>query len=249
MQYLIKFTTNQYLTQLTIMKHKINNILAICIGILPIYLILIWYRLTHEEAFTIFDMLAYPLILGGANILLILSLNKYLLKEKATDFNSGKGRWYFDILIGFALTAIYFLMLFIEQRTISRVLLPGKPPSQEVITMMIGLANNPVLLFIWLGPVVWIGVALFEELGRVFFLNCLWRLSKNKLWEVLAIIFVSSFWGFAHLYQGAFGIISVSIQGLVMGLFYFKYKRIWPLIISHALFDSIQVIMFVVQVS
>jgi len=50
-----------------------------------------------------------------------------------------------------------------------------------------------------------------------------------------------------HLYQGAFGIVSISIQGLVIGFFYYKFRRIWPLIISHALYDSLQIIMFVLS--
>jgi membrane protease YdiL (CAAX protease family) len=231
------------------MKQKIYNILAICIGVIPVYSILIWYRLTHDEVFSIFDMLAYPIIIGGANILLIIALNKYLLKEKIIDFSRGKGKWYWDILVGLILTCIYFLLMFVEQATIARILPQGRPTSQEVINLMIGLANNPILLAIWLGPVVWIGVAVFEELGRVFLLNCLWRLSNKKYLELIALIFGAFFWGFAHLYQGAFGIISVSIQGLVMGFYYYKYRRIWPLIISHAFYDSIQVIMFVVQVT
>lgn len=210
---------------------------------------MIWYRLTHDEVFTVSDMLVYPLILGGGNILLIIALNKYLLKEKINDFNSGKGKWYWDVSFGLVLTAIYFLLMFVEQATITRILPQGRPPSQEVINMMIGLVNNPILLTIWLGPVVWIGVALFEELGRVFFLNCLWRVSKNKYWELIAVIIVASVWGFAHLYQGFFGIISVSIQGLIMGIYFYKFRRIWPLIISHALYDSIQIIIFLIQVS
>jgi membrane protease YdiL (CAAX protease family) len=231
------------------MKQKIYNILAICIGVIPVYFILIWYRLTHDEVFTIFDMLAYPLIIGGANILLIIALNKYLLKEKIIDFSRGKGKWYWDILVGLILAGIYFLLMYVEQTTIARIIPHGRPTSQEVINLMIGLANNPILLAIWLGPVVWIGIAVFEELGRVFFLNCLWRLSNKKYLELIAVIFVAFFWGFAHLYQGAFGIVSVSIQGLIMGLYYYKYRRIGPLVISHALYDSIQVIMFVVQVT
>jgi membrane protease YdiL (CAAX protease family) len=231
------------------LKQKIYNILAICIGILPLYIILIWYRLTHDEAFTVSEMLVYPLVLGGGNILLILALNKYLLKEKISDFSLGKGKWYWDVLVGLALTAVYFLLMFVEKETIAGLLPRGRAPSQEVINMMIGLAKNPVLLAIWLGPVVWIGVALFEELGRVFFMNCLWRMSKNKYWELVAVIFVAFFWGFAHLYQGSFGIISVSIQGLIMGFYYYKFRRIWPLIFSHVLYDSLQIIIFVIQVS
>jgi membrane protease YdiL (CAAX protease family) len=232
-----------------IMRQKLHYILAICIGILPINIIMIWYRLTHNEGFTTYDMLLYPLVFGGGSVLLILALNKYLLKEKVKDFNSGEGKWFWDILTGLLLTAIYFLLMYIERATIAGLLPQGKPPSQEVINLMTDLANNPVLLIIWLGPVVWIGVALFEEISRVFFYNCLWRISGDIYWKVFTILFVAIFWGFTHLYQGTFGIISVSIQGIVMGLYYYKFRRIWPLIISHALYDSIQIIMFVIQVS
>lgn len=231
------------------MKNKLYNILAICIGILPINIAMIWHRLTHENSFTTSDMLVYPLLIGGGNVALILILNKYLLKENISAFSRGKGKWFWDILTGIALTAVYFLLLFAERAVIAELLPPGKPPSEEIIRLMIDLANNKVLLAVWLGPVVWIGVALFEELSRAFFYNCLWNLSKNKFWIIFTIIFVAVVWGFAHLYQGAFGIISVSIQGLIMGIFYYKFRRILPLIISHALYDSIQIVLFVIQVS
>ena len=231
------------------MDQKLKNILAICIGILPFNFILVWYGLTQNELFTVSDMLVYPLLFGGGIIVLILALNKYLLKQKIADFTPGKGRWYVDILTGILMTAVYFALVFVEQLTITRLLPQGRPPSQEVISLMTALANNPLLLAIWLGPVVWIGVAIFEEVQRIFFMNCLWRLSNNKIWEWSVIFIVAVIWGFMHLYQGPFGIISVSIQGLVMGLYYYKFRRIWPLIISHALFDSIQIIMFVIQVT
>jgi membrane protease YdiL (CAAX protease family) len=115
--------------------------------------------------------------------------------------------------------------------------------------MMIDLAHNPLLLAIWLGPVVWIGVALFEELARTFFLNCLWRILPGKYPEIFSIFLVSLIVALTHLYQGAFGIISVAIQGLIIGFYYYKFRRLLPLIISHALYDSIQIIMFVMQVT
>ena len=231
------------------MKQKINNILAICIGILPINILMIWYRLTHEEGFTTVDMLVYPLLFGGGSILLIFALNKYLLKQKVSSFNPGQGKWFYDIFVGIGLTVVYFSLMFFEQYIITRFLPQGRPPSQEVINLMISLANNPIFLAIWLGPVVWIGVAIFEEVQRIFFMNCLWQISKNKYWELFAILLVAIIWGFMHLYLGPFGIISISIQGLIMGFYYYKFRRIWPLIISHALYDSIQIIMFVLQVS
>jgi membrane protease YdiL (CAAX protease family) len=231
------------------MNHKIKNVLAICIGILPVNVFMIWYRLTQTDAFTTSDMLVYPLVIGGGNILLILALNKFLLLNKIKDFNSGKGKWYTDILIGLLLTTIYFLLLFIERSTLMGLLPQGQPPSQEIVNLMTELARNPVLLVIWLGPVVWIGVALFEEIARTFFLNCMWRFSNERFWQIFSIFFVSLLTGLIHLYQGWFGIISIGIQGIVIGFYYHKYRRLLPLIISHALYDSIQIITFVLQVA
>jgi len=166
-----------------------------------------------------------------------------------SDFNSGEGNWYTDIGIGLILTLIYFLLMFIERATLMDLLPQRQPPSQEIINMMLDLAQKPLLLAIWLGPVVWIGVALFEELARTFFLNCLSRLGDKKCWELFSIVFVAILVGFTHLYQGLFGIISVGIQGFVIGFYYYKFRRLFPLIISHALYDSIQIIMFVLQIS
>ena len=104
------------------MNYRLRNILAICIGVLPAGLIMLWYRLTHSESFALTDMLVYPMVVGIGNILLILALNKYLPGQKASSLSPGKGKWYFDIIAG--------------------------------------LANNPLLLAIWLGPVAWIELEL-----------------------------------------------------------------------------------------
>jgi membrane protease YdiL (CAAX protease family) len=229
------------------MPSKFKPLVAILLGILPVNLFMIWYRLTQTSAFTLTDMLVWPVVIGGGNILVILALNRFLLKEQFKSLESGKGTLLTDILWGVGLAAICLVILFIEQATFSQILPRGEPPSQEVIDMMTGLARNPLLLAIWLGPVVWIGVALFEELVRVFFMVCLWKLWDHKVWKISAIILVAVFTGLIHLYQGAFGIFSVSLQGLVIGFWYYRYRRLWPLVISHALYDSVQVIGFVMQ--
>lgn len=231
------------------MKYKLKNIIAIGIGILPVNILMIWYRLTHSEIFSTHEMLLYPVLFGGLNILLILALNKYLLKNRLSSFNAGNRSLKWDILSGLILAAVYFALMFLERSFLGPVLPSVKPPSPEVINLMTDLARNPLLLAIWLGPVVWIGVALFEELVRVFFMICLWSLSQSRYWQYLVILIVAFIIGLTHLYQGPFGIVSVTIQGLVMGTFYYKFRRIWPLIISHALYDSFQIVMFVVQVS
>jgi len=101
------------------MNSTFRNILAISIAILPINLIMIWYRLTQIESFSTSDMLVYPILFGGASIILILLLNKYLIKDSFKEtFNSGDGKWYWDILVGIGLSVIYFVMFFLERATI-----------------------------------------------------------------------------------------------------------------------------------
>ncbi len=225
-----------------------RNILAVSIAILPIHLIMIWYRLTQTVNFSTTDMIVYPLLFGGVTVLLILFLNKYLLNENFNDtFNSGKGTWYWDILIGFGLTVIYFAMFFTERETLIQWLPGNTPPNTELINVMVDLANNPLLMIIWFGPVLWIGIALFEELSRTFLLKCLWNTGNNKSWHITVIFLASALIGMTHLYQGLYGIISIGIKSVVMSLYFYKYRRLLPLVISHGLYDGLQFAFYITQ--
>jgi len=230
------------------MSKAIKNIIAISIAILPINIIMIWYRLTQTENFSTTDMTVYPLLFGGGTIILILLLNKYLLKDTFKEtFNSGKGTWYWDILVGIGLTIIYFTMFFIERATLYQWIPNRNPPNTELINVMMDLANSPLLMIIWFGPVLWIGIALFEELSRVFLLKTLWNMNDSKDWQLLAILLASTLIGLVHLYQGTAGVISIALKGVVVGLYFYKYRRLLPLIISHGLYDGLQFAFFIIQ--
>jgi membrane protease YdiL (CAAX protease family) len=66
-------------------------------------------------------------------------------------------------------------------------------------------------LVIWFFPVLWIGIALYEEIMRVFLLKCLMNLSEKRTWTIIAIILTSVLRGFVHIYQGFAGVISIGI--------------------------------------
>ena len=102
-------------------------------------------------------------------------------------------------------------------------------------------------MIIWFGPVLWIGIALFEELSRTFLLKCLWNIKENKDWYIVAIFLASTLIGVVHLYQGLAGIISIGIQSVIMSFYFYKYRRLLPLIISHALYDGFQFAFFIIQ--
>lgn len=230
------------------MNKTLRNLLAISIAILPINLIMIWYRLTQTDNFSTIDMTVYPLLFGGGTIILILLLNKYFIKDTFTEtFNSGEGTWYWDVLIGFGLTVIYYAMFFLERATLYRWIPNNNPPNTEIINVMIDLANSPMLMVIWFGPVLWIGIALFEEMSITFLLKCLWNINENKNWHFTAILLTSALIGLVHLYQGTAGVISIGIKSVIMSLYFYKYRRLLPLIISHGLYDGLQFAFFVVQ--
>jgi membrane protease YdiL (CAAX protease family) len=230
------------------MKNGFPNILAICIGILPINILMIWYRLTQTEGFTTTDMMIYPLLFGGGSILLILLLNKYLLKDSfKVTFNSGKGKWYSDTIAGLVLTVIYFAEFFLSRLTIYQWIPRRQPTNTELLDVMMEVANSPVLLIIWFVPILWIGIALYEEISRTFLLKCLWNINDNRNWHFVAIFLASTLIGVVHLYQGMAGIISIGLKGLISAFYFYKYRRLFPLVLSHGLYDGLQFAFFIMQ--
>ena len=109
------------------------------------------------------------------------------------------------------------------------------------------LTSDPLLLIIWLGPVVWIGVALFEELHRVFFLKCLCEVWQSRLGIWFIVLLSAAFTGAVHAYQGVSGIVSTGLMGLIASIYYVRYRRLSPLVIAHALYDSSWIILGVVM--
>ena len=230
------------------MNKTLRNIIAVSIAILPINTVMIWYRLTQTENFSTADMIVYPLIFGGGISILILFLNKYLIQDTFKEtFNSGKGNWYWDILIGLGLTVIVFTMFFLERATLYQWIPNHNESSTELIDTIRDISNNPLLMVIWFGPVLWIGVAVFEELSRVFLLKCLWNINDNRNWHIAVILLASTLIGVLHLYQGTAGIISIGLKSVVLSFYFYKYRRLLPLIISHGLYDGLQLAFFVMQ--
>ena len=118
--------------------------------------------------------------------------------------------------------------------------------NMELLGLMLDMRENPVLLILWFGPVLWIGVALYEELVRVFILTSLWKWSGNIAWALLAILFSALILGFAHWSQGSYGIVTITIKSLISGYFFYKKRRLMPLVYAHALYDGLQVGMLLI---
>lgn len=205
-------------------------------------------RLNQDEAMDVGKMLLYPLIFGGGLIIVILLLNRYVCNEKIARFNLKAGRFLIDIRDGLFLLLMYVVVAVIFQFTINRWI-RYEPPSPDVMDLMKELSRNPWLMILWLGPVVWIGVGVFEELSKAFFLKNLWNIWPNINVKWIVLVFTSILFGMVHMYQGTTGIISTTVLALISGTYYLKIGRFWPLVISHSLYDSAWIIFGVIMIN
>ena len=227
-----------------------RSLLAVAIAILPVNIFMIWYRLSGDGSFTPSEMLTYPLVIGGGLSIIILLLNTYLLKANFREtFNNGSGSWMMDVLVGIGLTLIYFTMFYIERQTLYQWIPNNRPPNDDLFNTIREIANDPFMILLWFGPVLWIGVALFEELSRIFMLKCLWNVKNDKFWEVVVIFLTSALIGLAHIYQSSAGAISIGLKSVVVCFYFYRYRRFLPLIISHALYDGVQFALLLGQFS
>lgn len=221
--------------------NKVKSFIALSIMVFIPFGLMIWIRNHQSTGFASIELVVYPLLFGGLSITVLFLIKKYFLGEKLTDFNSGEGRWATDIGWGLFLTTIYFILFYVERITLSNVLQFNS--NMELLGLMLDMRKNPILLLIWFGPVLWIGIALYEELIRVFILTSLWKWSEHFIWGI-AVIFISSvIIGLVHWSQGSYGMVTIGIKSLVGGYFFFRKKRLMPLIYAHVLYDGIQVAM------
>jgi membrane protease YdiL (CAAX protease family) len=86
-------------------------------------------------------------------------------------------------------------------------------------------------------PVLCCLIGFREELiFRGYLINRFERIFNSTF---AAVIFSSLLFGFMHLYQGWYGVISTASLGLVYAIFFARFRRLWPLVAAHAVTDFI----------
>lgn len=211
---------------------------VLLLGLMPTVLA-VWYRSHDSSGFAGMELLAYPLIFGTLGIALVLAAQRQFIRRPLLELNSGTGRLASDVAWGLALTALYFLLFLMARATLMGLL--EFRPNREMLGLMLDLREKPWMVLTWFGPVLWIGIALFEELLRVFLLTRLWSLSSRGFWIVISIGLVALMMGLAHWSQGPYGVVTIAIKGVLIGAWFYRYRRLLPLVIAHALYDGLQV--------
>lgn len=221
--------------------NKLKSFIALSIIVFIPFGLMLWVRNHQSTGFASIELIIYPLLFGGLSIAILFLIKKYFLKDKLSDFNSGQGKWYKDLAWGLLLTILYFILFYLERLTLSNILQFNS--NMELLGLMLDMRENPILLFIWFGPVLWIGIALYEELIRIFILTSLWKWSKSIVWGISVILISALIIGLAHWSQGSYGMITIGIKSLVSGYFFYRKRRLMPLVYAHVLYDGLQVAM------
>ena len=179
-----------------------------------------------------FDLIDLGLNLAGVFQLMAWgSLGLYLLWRSGfgpSEVGLGRPRWRPDVLGGIGLAVLIGLPgLALYQ--VARVL--GMNASVEPAELYDTWWRIPVLLLVAFAN----GWA--EEVIVVGFL--ITRLRQLRVNPVAAVITSSLLRGVYHLYQGFGAGLGNLAMGLVFGYVWLRTGRLWPLIIAHALIDSV----------
>jgi membrane protease YdiL (CAAX protease family) len=172
---------------------------------------------------------------------LVVALHIGLCGDSLTTFNKGRGYFWSDLLLG-VLAALGLLGMMLMFGLALRLLgYEGIPEANRQIG--VALASDPLMLALWLGPIVWLQAGLFEELIRTFVHIRLWNVWPRARFTMVVLSALP--YGLAHLYQGWIGVAGTMLIGILLGRQYMKHQRILPLIIAHALYDSMVLLILV----
>lgn len=92
----------------------------------------------------------------------------------------------------------------------------------------------------WTVPVLLLSAAQNALLEEVVVVGYVMNRLREMSWRVpMAVAASAVLRGSYHLYQGFGGFIGNAIMGIAFALFFVRFKRVGPLIIAHAILDSV----------
>ena len=223
-------------------RHWLTCLLAACAGVGPVFVQAIYLSLANPGQDTVkvpdalnsfIGSVLTVAVFGGALLMLLY----YICGERLGDLQAGSGTLRTDLYLGFALCFQLLATAVVVGWLTS--LVGDSPAPAANVDIARKLSQDPVLLAVWLGPVIWLQAALYEEFARVFAVTRLWQVWGSREGKVLVIVGYSLLFGLGHLYEGPVGVAMTAFIGLVLGLHFLVHGRVWPLIIAHGLYNTI----------
>jgi len=215
--------------------------------IIPMAMLTTWMYLIRDSAPAQSEFFLGPLLFGGGMIFWILFLHIVVCRDCLESLGFRVSGFWLDVVTGIGM-GVGFLILKSLIQPFLQGLFPPRAPSEEILQLIHSVISNKWLLGLWLGPVVWIGIAGFEETWRCFVLRRFWNVFNSRTGQWIALLAVSALVGAAHGYQGPAAAISIGIKSILMGWYFMATGRARTLIVSHAVYDSVQIIWAVIMI-
>lgn len=214
---------------------------------LPLICLALWMYVLRDSVMTLRDMIGGPLIGGGILILWVLLIHHRLCGDRLASLGLRSERPWIEVVLGLVLAA-GLLAFHLSTGPLLARLFAREPPPAEILELLRGLGSRPAMLALWFGPVVWVGIAGFEELWRVHLLRRLWRVWPGAVGRWVIIVGAAAVVAGVHLYQPPAVMLSIGLLSVFKGWLFMVTGRFWSLVIAHALYDSVQVAMALVAV-
>lgn len=218
------------------------QLLAVVLGVLPVYSGLIILQLLSEQQLTIQAFTFYLAVIAPLAIVVALLLLRFLCGETPRDLNLRSGRLSSDLLAVLVLSIVIIVVNVVSTFLLS-ALLPESPSDDSVRNLFVELAGNLRQLVLFLGLLLLLGAA-SEEVIRVFLLSRLWKVWPSTTGKLLVVVISACLFGLIHLYRGPVIAAWTAIFGLIMALYYLRFGRVVPLILAHYLTNALQVLLF-----
>jgi len=222
---------------------KFNRLVLVVLATLPVYLYMIVDKILGHRHDTVADLLGWQLLVITLGLLLLWSIHKYILKGKVKDLSPDSRNLLLDISVGFLLLISVYLIETVARLSYYQWFPVPNGDRTVLLQSLRTIAANPFYSIVWLGAVTLLG-QLFLELSRTVFLKNLWDSVDSPYGRVLVILFFAVLISLLSLDRGWSGIISGFCIALLFNITYFKYRRLFPLLLASILFQYLSLLGF-----
>lgn len=221
---------------------KTTQLLAVVLGVLPLYAYLILSHLLRDHPLTVQDFALYGGVICPLSIVVALLVLRFVCGESPGRLNLKPGRVRADLGATLILSLVIIVANVISHSALSG-LLPESSTSSGVRELFAAATADRLLFVLFAGPLLFLGAA-SEELIRVFLLSRLWRVWPSAAGKLAAVVVSACLFGLLHLFQGPVGVGWTTIFGLLMALYYLRFGRVAPMVFAHYLTNAFQIVMF-----
>ncbi len=225
------------------MHKKTKNIIAVGIVVIPFYLSAFLQKtLLNQSDIYVQKFLSIYMLLSIIGITAIILINKYFLKNKWEVFASPKGKLIIDISLAFLILSTHYFINSLGKITYFKWI-PTDIDRSVIINLLTEIFSNNLYAFIMIGPFNWLN-ELFAVISIAFILNNLWEINTKKYWIWTSILIAALIFALLQIDQGIPSMINTFIIISISNYIYFRYRRIYPLLIAAIIYQTIDLISF-----